>query len=58
MAIPDTIDHERELAAALNGLLDQVYQMQGMFDDSDGAIQRAVDDAEAALVRYRLGQAK
>ena len=35
--------------AALGQLLDQVYQMQGMFDDEDGAIERAVKDAEEAL---------
>lgn len=35
--------------AALEGLLEQVYQMRGMFDDSDGAIQRAVIDAQDAL---------
>lgn len=35
--------------AALGQLLEQVYQMQGMFSDDDGAIQRAVDDAEKAL---------
>lgn len=42
-------DKYREVRAALAQLLEQVYQMQGMFDDSDGAIQRAVDDAEKVL---------
>jgi len=37
-----------ELTAALGALLTQVYQMQGMFDDSDGAISRAVEYAEEA----------
>ena len=40
---------ERELRAALGQLLEQVYQMQGMFDDEDGAIARAIEDAEDAL---------
>lgn len=37
------------LRAALGQLLDQVHQMQGLFDDEDGAIARAVADAEEAL---------
>jgi len=40
---------ENEASAALGQLLEQVYQMQGMFRDEDGAIARAVEDAEAAL---------
>ncbi len=43
----------QELAAALDGLLEQVYQMRGMFRDEDRAIARAVDDAEVALKEYR-----
>lgn len=35
--------------AALGQLLEQVYQMQGMFPDEDGSIARAVADAEEAL---------
>lgn len=42
-------DDARELAAALGQLLEQVYQMRGLFDDEDGAIARAVQDAEQAL---------
>lgn len=42
-------DRERELEAIVRRLLDQLYQMQGMFDDSDGAIQAAIDEAEALL---------
>lgn len=38
----------RELGASLGQLLEQVYQMQGMFNDEDGAIRRAVEDAEEA----------
>lgn len=38
-----------DMRAALGELLEQVYQMQGMFDDDDGAIAAAIDDAEKAL---------
>lgn len=41
--------------AALGQLLDQVYQMQGMFPDEDGAIARAVADAEMALDNPQQG---
>lgn len=34
---------------ALFNLLEQVYQMREMFDDSDGTIASAVEDAEEAL---------
>jgi hypothetical protein len=40
-----------ELLAALQNLLEQVYQMQGMFDDEDGTIRNAVEDAEEAEER-------
>lgn len=39
----------RELKAALGQLLEQVYQMQGLFDDEDNTIQNAINDAEEAL---------
>jgi len=42
-----------ELAAALRNILDQTYQMQGMFPDEDQTIANAIADAEAALGRYR-----
>lgn len=42
-----------ELKAALGQLLEQVYQMQGMFPDEDGAIARAVADAEAAYENHQ-----
>lgn len=35
--------------AAIHSLLDQIGQMRGMFKDEDGAIQRAVDDGDAAI---------
>lgn len=38
-----------ELRGALGNLLQQVEQMQDMFDDTDGTIQAAIDDAEAAI---------
>jgi hypothetical protein len=43
---PDTVI--RELNASLGQLLEQVYQMQGLFNDDDETIQRAVDDAQNA----------
>ena len=46
---PRDLARASELAAALSGLLEQVYQMQGLFDDEDGAIAVAVADAEFAL---------
>lgn len=42
-------ESEEKMRSALEGLLTQVYQMQGMFDDSDGTIARAIADAEEAL---------
>lgn len=42
-----------ELAAALRNVLDQTYQMQGMFSDEDRTIADAIADAEEALTRYR-----
>ena len=38
-----------ECRAALGNLLHQVYQMQGLFADSDGTIREAISDAEKAL---------
>jgi hypothetical protein len=38
----------RELRAAMSGLEEQIDQMKGMFDDEDGAIERALDDAAYA----------
>lgn len=34
---------------AINSLMDQIEQMQGMFDDEDGTIKAAQKDGEAAL---------
>lgn len=48
---------ENELAAALQTLLWQTNQMRGMFPDDDGAIDAAVNDAEAALESYRRAEA-
>ena len=48
--IEDTIaldELKRSAKAQLAQLLHQVYQMQGIFNDDDGSIQRAVEAAEA-----------
>ncbi|HET9280638.1 MAG TPA: hypothetical protein VFR24_01635 [Candidatus Angelobacter sp.] len=42
-----------DLAAALQNVLDQTYQMQGMFSDDDHTIVNAITDAEEALNRYK-----
>ena len=38
-----------EIKEALEDLLEQAHQMQPMFDDEDGAIQKAITKAEDAL---------
>ncbi|MBU9211670.1 hypothetical protein [Burkholderia multivorans] len=40
---------EAVLLAALKSCVVQIQQMQGMFDDSDGAIQAALEDAQDAI---------
>lgn len=42
----------QDLAGALNFCTDQIGQMSGMFNDSDGKIQESLDDAEHASDRY------
>ena len=37
-----------EMYAALNQCTEQIQQMRGMFDDSDGAIESALEDADTA----------
>jgi ABC-type transporter Mla subunit MlaD len=37
------------LRAALGQLVEQAQQMAGLFPDEDGAIERAMSDADAAL---------
>lgn len=37
----------RSAQAQLGDLLEQVYQMKGLFSDEDGRIQQAIEDAEA-----------
>jgi hypothetical protein len=37
------------LLACLEECVSQMEQMRGMFDDSDGAIQKALDDAYEAI---------
>lgn len=46
---PNLLDAGRGLASALADCLEQISQMRGMFDDNDGAIQQAVDEADGAL---------
>lgn len=46
-----------ELAGALSACLDQIHQMKGMFNDEDGAIQRAIASGEEVLAKYRTEQA-
>jgi len=48
MKTPDQLRIET-LKGALTVLLEQVYQMQGMFSDEDGSIAAAIEDAETAL---------
>ena len=40
---------EQQLRAALQNLLDNVEQMRGLFDDGDGTIAAAINDANDAL---------
>lgn len=40
------------LVESLNDLLEQTYQMRSSFDDEDGSIQLAIDQAESALEEY------
>jgi hypothetical protein len=42
-----------ELAGALQNVLWQTYQMQGMFSDDDHTIANAIADAEDVLKRYQ-----
>lgn len=39
----------QNMAGALQNCVDQIQQMKGMFDDADGAISAALQDAEEAL---------
>ncbi len=41
----------QEARAHVARLLNQLYQMQDMFDDEDGAIQEAIEDAEGFMAR-------
>ncbi|MDR9060627.1 hypothetical protein [Burkholderia multivorans] len=38
-----------DLLAALEACVTQIEQMRGLFDDSDGAIQAALEDAQKAI---------
>lgn len=43
----------QNMAGALQSCVDQIQQMKGMFDDADGAIAAALQDAEDALDSHR-----
>lgn len=38
-----------EAEAIIRNLLEQIYQMKGMFDDEDGTIEQAIQEAEDYL---------
>lgn len=38
-----------EAKAIIQNLLEQIYQMRDMFDDADGSIDRACEEAEDFL---------
>jgi hypothetical protein len=46
---PTAPNYESELRGVLRCCLDQMCQMQGMFNDEDGTIRQAITDAEVAL---------
>lgn len=46
-----------EMAGALSACIDQIHQMEGMFDDKDGTIQQALDAAEQAMKRFDAARA-
>lgn len=48
---------EAVLLAALKSCVVQIQQMQGMFDDSDGTIQAALEDAQKAIAKAAGGAA-
>lgn len=43
----------QRLAAKAFWLIEQVYQMEAMFDDEDGTIADALSEAEEALSDFR-----
>lgn len=60
------MDHEKTLsilrnaAGALDALLCQISQMEGMFDDEDGTIAEAVEAGEDVLaeIHHAIREAK
>lgn len=52
-AVDKLQDDASHLRSSLQGCLDQMYQMQGMFNDDDGQIQAAIDDAEKQLEKLK-----
>lgn len=51
MPVPTQDPNEtiNNLKGVIGNLLDQIYQMKGMFDDEDKTIQTAIDEAEEVL---------
>lgn len=45
-------ENMRGMAGALQACVDQIQQMKGLFDDSDGTIEDALQAAEEALESY------
>lgn len=60
MMDPETITLLRNAAGALDALLCQISQMEGMFDDEDGTIAEAVESGEDALaeIHHALREAR
>lgn len=56
----DLLDHPvmAEVRGVIDGLMTQIDQMRGMFDDADGTIQAAVDDADTLLEKLDPHQGK
>lgn len=59
-AIGRLVDARKTLAAtastltgALQSCMEQIQQMQGMFDDNDGAIAQSLEDGEKAMEEFR-----
>ncbi len=58
--VPLAIDWQKiaqALAGHLSNCMEQIGQMKGMFDDGDGSIQQAIDDADETLACYNAAQA-
>lgn len=54
--IVTAVNNHAALVSSLDSCLTQIEQMAGMFDDSDGAIARAADNARDLLAEIRNGR--